>query len=317
MVRIAAAAYACEFLGTWAAYEDKLSAWVAEAAGQGAGLVVFPEWAGLELATFDGRATAADLVGCIDAQTAWLAEADALHARLAARHGVHICAASALIRRADGLSVNRARLVTPEGAIGVQDKLIMTRYEREVFHIHPGREVRVFDTALGRIGIAICYDIEFPLIGRAMVEAGVEILLAPSCTEALSGATRVRIGARARALEGQCITVQAPTVGRAEWNEAIDVTTGSAGIFCPPDRGFPATGILAEGGIDRPGWVIADADLTAIAAVRRDGGVLNVAHWPEQADGRLARLEAVDLSAAAQVPQKVTQTAWSGPGGSA
>jgi predicted amidohydrolase len=173
----------------------------------------------------------------------------------------------------------------------------MTRYEREVFHIHPGREARVFDTALGRIGIAICYDVEFPLIGRAMIEAGVEIILAPSCTEALSGATRVEVGARARALEGQCITVQAPTIGPAEWNEALDVTTGAAGIFCPPDRGFPMTGILAQGERDRAGWVIGEADLGVVARVRRDGGVLNMAHWPEQSDGRLDRLEAVDLRA--------------------
>ena len=300
MVRIAAAAYPCEFLGGWTAYEDKIAEWVAEAAGQGADLLVFPEWAGLELATLEDRETAADLVRCIDAQTDWLAEADALHARLAAEHRVHICAGSALVRRAsDGKPVNRARLVTSDGAIGVQDKLIMTRYEREVFHIHPGREARVFDTALGRVGIAICYDVEFPLIGRAMIEAGVEIILAPSCTEALAGATRVEIGARARALEGQCITVQAPTVGPAEWNEALDVTTGAAGIFCPPDRGFPMTGILAQGGMDRPGWVIADADLAAIARVRRDGGVLNMAHWPEQSDGRLERIESVDLTPAA------------------
>lgn len=298
MVRIAAAAYPCEFLGSWAAYEDKLSAWVAEAAGQSAELLVFPEWAGLELATLEGRETAAHPARSIDAQTAWLREADALHARLAARHGVHICAASALVRGEDGHAVNRARLVTPAGAIGVQDKLIMTRYEREVLDIRPGREARVFDTALGCIGIAICYDIEFPLIARAMVEAGAEIILAPSCTEALSGATRVRVGARARALEGQCITVQAPTVGEAPWNAAIDTTTGAAGIFCPPDRGFPPNGILAQGEIGCPGWVLADADFAALAEVRRDGGVLNMNHWPEQADGRLDRLTLVDLRAA-------------------
>jgi predicted amidohydrolase len=295
MVRIAAAAYPCAFLGSWAAYEDKLAAWVAEAAGQGAELLVFPEWAGLELATLEGHETAAHPVRSIDAQTAWLPEADALHARLAAAHRVHICAASALVRREDGHAVNRARLVTPAGTIGVQDKLIMTRYEREVLDIRAGREARVFATALGRIGIAICYDIEFPLIARAMVEAGAEILLAPSCTEALAGATRVRIGARARALEGQCITVQAPTVGEARWNAAIDSTTGAAGIFCPPDRGFPPTGVLAEGEIGGPGWVMAEADLAAVAEVRRDGGVLNMSHWPEQVDGRLGRLTTVDL----------------------
>lgn len=299
MVRIAAAAYPFDFLGSWAAFEEKIASWVDAAAAKGAELLVFPEWAGLELATFDGREAAADHDRAIDAQTEHLAAADALHVRLAADYGVHICAASALVRREDGEAVNRARLVTPEGAVGVQDKLVMTRYEREALDIRPGREARVFDTALGRIGIAICYDVEFPLIARAMIEAGAEIILAPSCTEGQAGYWRVRLGAQARALEGQCITVQSPTIGRAEWNEAIDVTTGAAGIYCPPDRGFPETGVLAAGAIDKPGWVIADADLDQIAEVRRDGGVLNMCHWPEQQDGRLARLHAVDLRAGA------------------
>ncbi len=299
MVCIAAAAYPIEFLGSWAAYEAKIAAWVGDAASKEAELLVFPEWAGLELATFDGREAAADHGRAIDAQTRHLARADALHARLAAEHGVHVLAASALVRREDGQAVNRARLITPEGAAGVQDKLVMTRYEREVMDIRPGREVRVFDTALGRIGIAICYDVEFPLIARAMVEAGAEIILAPSCTEAAAGYWRVRLGAQARALEGQCITVQAPTVGRAAWNEAIGLTTGAAGIYCPPDRGFPPTGVLAAGGTDTPGWVIAEADLGQIAEVRRDGGVLNLSHWPEQEDGRLGALAVSDLRAGA------------------
>jgi len=59
--------------------------------------------------------------------------------------------------------------------------------------------------------------------------------------------------------------------------------------------------VLAAGEIDCPGWVIADADLAlaAVAEVRRDGGVLNMAHWTEQEDGRLGALETVDLRARA------------------
>lgn len=295
MVRIAAAAYPIDFFDSWQAYEDKIVRWVGDAAAEGAELIVFPEWAGLELATLAGREVASDLFRCVDAQTERLGKADALHRRLAAEHDVHICAASALVRDEEGRPVNRARLMTPDGVTGVQDKLIMTRYEREAMDIQPGREARVFKTDLGRIGIAICYDVEFPLIARAMVEAGAEIILAPSCTERERGYWRVRLGAQARALEGQCITVQSPTVGRAEWSEAVDVTTGAAGIFCPPDKGFPENGILAVGEIDRPGWVVADADLAAVAEVRRDGGVLNMTHWEEQEDGRLGRLKTLDL----------------------
>jgi predicted amidohydrolase len=302
MVRIAAATYLCECLGSWAAYEDKLSAWVAEAAGQGAELLVFPEWGGVELAGLAGPEHRVRRDRCIEVQTELLPEADALHARLAAAHGVHICAASAMVRREDGAVVNRARLVTPEGGAGVQDKLILTRYEREPYHLAPGREARVFDTALGRIGIAICYDMEFPLIARAMVAAGAEILLAPSSTETLAGYWRVRIGAQARAMEGQCITVHSPTVGEAEWCEGLEVSTGAAGIYAPPDRGFPPTGVLAAGEVDRPGWVHADADLAALAEVRRDGGVLHLAHWVEQEDGRLGAPQAVDLRQSATAP---------------
>jgi predicted amidohydrolase len=294
-MRVAAAAYPCEFLASWSAYEDKLAAWIERAAAGGAQLLVFPEWAGLELATLAGPRAPDDHAWAIDAQTERLGESDALVARLAATHGVYVCTGTAMVRERSGEVFNRARLITPQGAIGTQDKLIMTRYEREVLHIEPGRAVHVFETALGRVGIAICYDVEFPLIARAMVEAGAALILSPSCTEAAAGYWRVRIGAQARALEGQCVTVQSPTIGRAEWSEAIDVTTGAAGIYAPPDRGFPSDGVLATGAIDEAGWVFADVDLDMVAQVRRDGGVLNMQHWSEQHDGRLAALSTIDL----------------------
>jgi predicted amidohydrolase len=130
----------------------------------------------------------------------------------------------------------------------------------------PGGPLRVFDTALGRIGVLICYDAEFPLLGRALIEAGVEILLVPSCTEALSGYSRVRIGAMARALEGQCVVVHSPTVGPAAWSPAVDMNTGAAAVYGPPDLGFPETGVLAQGELNAPGWVTAEIDRASVAA---------------------------------------------------
>ncbi len=208
--------------------------------------------------------------------------ADALHAELAARHGVHVLAASApVFDPAIGpRPVNRARLFAPSGAVGVQDKQIMTRFEREVWGVVPGGPLRLFDTTLGRIGVLICYDAEYPLLGRALAEA--ELLLVPSCTEALSGYWRVRIGAMARALESQCVSVMASTTGDAAWSEAVDTNCGAGGVFGPPDTGFPPTGVIAEGERDVPGWTYAEVDLAKVAAVRADGVVLNRAHWPEQ-----------------------------------
>lgn len=278
-MKVAAAAYPLNFLDSWAQYEDKIYLWVRQAAENGAELLVFPEYGAMELATLAGAEVAWDLEKSLFAVSDRLPEADELHVKLAAEFNVHILAASAP-EATQTRPVNRARLITPQGGIGVQDKQIMTRFEREVWDVIPGGPLTIFDTALGKIGVLICYDSEFPLLGRALSEA--DVILVPSCTEGLSGYWRVRIGAMARALENQCVTVMSSVVGVAPWSEAVDVSTGAGGIFCPPDDGFPSSGVLAEGNIDWASWTYADVDLKAIANVRRDGVVLNRTHWAEQ-----------------------------------
>lgn len=281
-MKIATAAYPLDPLTSWADYAAKLEEWIAGAAGQGAELLVFPEYGALELAMLDGPDAAADIERCLHAVSARMPDVDALHADLAVRHKVHVLAGSAPVFDADfgDRPVNRARLFSPTGGCAVQDKQIMTRFERDPWRIAPGGPLRVFDTALGRIAVLICYDSEFPLLGRAVAEA--DLLLVPSCTEALSGYNRVRVGAMARALENQCVSIMASLCGAAPWCPAADVNTGTGGIFGPPDTGFPATGVIAEGALNRPGWTLAEIDPAAIARVRADGEVLNRAHWTDQ-----------------------------------
>ncbi|QEW18619.1 (R)-stereoselective amidase [Marinibacterium anthonyi] len=279
-MKIAASAYPLDWLDSWSQYEDKLASWVADAAGQGADLLVFPEYGAMELATLDGPDVAGDLEKSLWSVADRLDAADDLHIKLAAEYGVHILAGSGPARFGDR-PVNRARLITPTGSIGIQDKQIMTRFEREDWDVVGGGPLRVFDTALGRIGVLICYDSEYPLFARALKD--IDLLLVPSCTEALAGYWRVRIGAMARALEQQLVSVMSSITGVADWNYAVDTNTGKGGIFCPPDRGFPATGVIAEGVMDKPGWTVAEIDLAAIAEVRADGVVLNRRHWDEQA----------------------------------
>ncbi|SLN48072.1 Carbon-nitrogen hydrolase [Roseivivax jejudonensis] len=281
-MKVATAAYPMDELADWAAFEAKLGAWVAEAAEAGAELLVFPEYGAMELATLDGPTVAGDLEASLAAVSARIPAADACHAALAARHGVHILAASAPVfdPALGGRPVNRARLFAPGGGVGVQDKQIMTMFERAPWGVAPGGPLRLFDTALGTIGVLICYDAEYPLLARALAEA--DLLLVPSCTEALAGYWRVRIGAMARALEAQCVTVMASTVGAAPWSEAVDTNRGAGGVFGPPDTGFPPTGVLAEGPLDQPGWTYAEIDLGHVAEVRRSGVVRNRLHWDEQ-----------------------------------
>ena len=281
-MKIATAAYPMDFLTSFAAFEDKLRNWVAEAAGAGAQILVFPEYGAMELATLSGRDAAHDLEQSLHAVSDRVPEADALHAKLAREFGVYILAASAPVfdREIGSRPVNRARFFAPDGSVGHQDKQIMTRFEREDWDVVPGGPLRLFDTDFGKIGILICYDCEFPLLGRAMADA--DLILVPSCTEAQAGYSRVRIGAMARALENQCVTVMSSTVGDCDWSLSVDENTGAGGVFGPPDTGFPATGVLAEGQMNQSGWTYADVDLAKIAHVRTDGVVLNRQHWDDQ-----------------------------------
>lgn len=276
-MRIAAVAHAPRRHATWADYAARLDAVVAGAA---ADLVVLPEYAGLEAALVDAPA-GLDPVAWRDRAAACAPRWAELAATLARRHGCHLLAGTIPWQVADGV-VNRALLAGPSGGVAHQDKLILTPYERAPMRMTPGTGLRPVDTALGRIGILTCYDSEFPLLARALVEAGAAMLLVPACTELPAGQTRVRQSARARAIEGQCLVVHAPLLGAVEGCEIIDRNTGRAGIFAPPDHGLPPSGILAEGGTDREGPVVAEVDPAAIAAPRAGGQVANYRHWPEQ-----------------------------------
>lgn len=287
---IALAQYPIDQLADWGAYEAKLTRWVEEAAAGGAALAVFPEYGAMELASLD-PATQGDLRGSLATVADAMPRVDALHKALAARTGMHILAASGPVRVGRHY-VNRARLFTPGGKVGHQDKLMMTRFEAEEWGISSATTVAsplcLFDTALGRIAIAICYDSEFPLIARAAVEGGAQLLLVPSCTDTLQGYWRVRIGSQARALEGQMFVAQSPTVGKAAWSPAVDVNHGAAGLYGPPDgpKGgdwkLPADGVLAMGEMDRAQWVFASVDLGQVDVLRANGGVLPARDWVRQ-----------------------------------
>lgn len=280
IIRIAAAAYPFDWLDDLAAYEAKIERWVAQAAD--CDLLVFPEYGAMELASLGGPEIAGDLERSLHEVARYDAARDRLHARLAAAQGCHILAASGPAFPGGGARpTNRAVLFGPSGRIGHQDKQIMTRFEREDWHVTGAPGLRLFDTPIGRLGIVICYDSEFPLLARQLAHAGAEILAVPSCTDSVAGFNRVRIGSMARALENQCVVVHAPTVGPCDWNPAIDENRGRAAIYGPPDGLWPETGILAEGGMDEPGWVKAEIDLDRIAESRRDGRVLPFRHWPE------------------------------------
>lgn len=287
-MRVAAAQYPIEAHAGWEDYAAKIRRWVADAAARGAALLVFPEYGSMELASLMPAEAQRDVTRQRGAMQAYLARFRALHAELARAHGVWIAAASIPAARDDGSFCNRVHVYGPGGELGHQDKRIMTRFERESWHIDPGRDLCVFDTGAGVLGVVVCYDVEFPLLARRLVEAGARVLLVPSCTDTEAGFHRVRVGARARALENQCYAVQSVTWGQAPWSAAVDVNTGQASAYAPIDRGFPDDGVLAVQAADEPGWLVVDLDMAALESVRRDGQVTNDRDWPAHVEAARA-----------------------------
>lgn len=281
-VRVAAAQYWPENLVTWDAAAQKITHWVGEAVAQGAGLLVFPEYFSMEITASFGAEVARSLPLSLARLQDRLPGFLALFTSLAREHAVYICAGSFPERLGDGRYCNRSYFFTPEGHVDWQEKLQMTRFEAEQWHVSPGRELKVFETAFGRLAINICYDSEFPLFARQQVEQGANILLVPSCTDTLAGYHRVRIGCQARALENQCFVVQSPTVGECPWSESVDRNTGAAAVYTPVDYGFPPDGVLVCGEMNTPQWVFADLDLAGIARIRNEGQVFNHRDWPAQ-----------------------------------
>jgi predicted amidohydrolase len=294
-MRVAAAQYPIEQHRDFAGYAAKVERWIADAAARGCALAVFPEYGSMELGSLMPPDVQRDPRRQRHAIQAHVEPFRALHARLSREHGMWIAAASIPVERPDGSFCNRVHVYGPAGETGFADKQIMTRFEREDWLIdpaqgpaqgsaqrpaQPAQALPVFDTGATVFGISVCYDVEFPLLARRLVEGGARVLLVPSCTDTEAGAHRVRLGARARALENQCYAVHAVTWGQAPWSAAVDVNTGCAAVYGPIDRGFPDDGILASQPADQPGWLVADLDLEALDAVRRDGQVTNDRDWP-------------------------------------
>lgn len=254
---------------------------LAAVAAQGAQWVVLPEYLALELAYTFGPEIYNDLhrsLASVDTLYAgWLS----LFGGIARQRGIYVLAGSFLRLHGDGSYRNRSLLFDPHGHHVWQEKLRLTGFEKEAKVITPGNALKVFDTELGRVGINICYDVEFPLYARAQTEAGAALLLVPSCTDTAAGAARVRIGCQARALENQIPVLCAVTAGESEWSAALDTNTGRAAIYVQPDRGLPDGGVLAE--LDAAsGWLVAEVDVAGVQAARANGQVGVASDWRGQ-----------------------------------
>jgi predicted amidohydrolase len=258
-------------------YAQRFDALVAAGAAE-ADLLLMPEYACMEIAS--ALTSEPDPMAELNTVCAHSDQILDIFRASAVRHGVWLQPGTLPFRDARGQVHNRAPLIAPTGEIAFQDKHVMTRFEAESWGVRSGLPPAVFETPWGRIGIAICYDSEFPSLVRAQVEADAWLILVPTCTDTLHGFNRVRLSARARALENQCFVAVAPTVGDAPWLATLDANRGRAGVYGPVDRGFPEDGVIAQGTSDEAGWVFTTLEHNRLDAVRRNGAVRNHQDWP-------------------------------------
>lgn len=186
---------------------------IAEAAARGAAMLFTPEMSGL--IDRDRVRAAAHLVA---------EDADPVLARVraaAAAHGLWVHLGSLAVRGADGRLANRGYVIDDRGDIRARyDKMHLFDVDlpsgeswRESASYAPGEQAVVVDTPVGRLGLAICYDLRFPALFAALTGAGATILSVPAAFTRPTGAAHWHVLLRARAIEAGVHLVAAAQTG--------------------------------------------------------------------------------------------------------
>ncbi|OZG69722.1 hypothetical protein BTA51_29725 [Hahella sp. CCB-MM4] len=194
---------------------------------------------------------------------------------LAVRLGVDVLAGSVPVLEGGEL-FNIAYLCRSMGSIEAQKKIHPTPYERKYWDIKGGNELNVFETDYGRVGVLICYDVEFPELGRLLADQQMDLLLVPFWTDNRQGYLRVRYCAQARAIENECYVVLSGTVGTVPAIEMIDNQYAQSAILSPSDYGFPRDGVVEEALPNNEMMIVADVDLRRLRRFRENGTVSNL-----------------------------------------
>ena len=171
---------------------------------------------------------------------------------------------------------NVSYLCRRDGTVEEQRKIHITPHERSAWVIEGGNKVQVFDTDAGRIGILICYDVEFPELARLLALENMDILFVPFWTDTKNGYLRVRHCAQARAIENECYVMICGSVGNLPQVESLDIQYAQSSVFSPSDFAFPHDAIMAETTPNTEMVFFSDLDLDKLIHVRNEGSVNNL-----------------------------------------
>jgi len=131
----------------------------------------------------------------------------------AAKQGIWVHLGSLAVLREDGKLANRAFVIDDAGEVRTRyDKMHLfdvdvpgsAESHRESAHTVPGHDARVIETPVGKLGLAVCYDMRFPELFRVMSRQGAEMFVVPSAFTVPTGRAHWEALLRARAIENLC-----------------------------------------------------------------------------------------------------------------
>ncbi|MCZ2721438.1 carbon-nitrogen hydrolase family protein [Marinomonas sp. 15G1-11] len=176
----------------------------------------------------------------------------------------------------DEIMYNVSYLCRRDGTIEEQRKIHITPHERRDWIIEGGNELKVFDTDAGRVGILICYDVEFPELGRLLADQDMDILFVPFWTDTKNGYLRVRRCAQARAIENECYVVICGSCGNLPQVENLDIQYAQSAVFSPSDFSYPHDAVMSETTPNTEMIMFSDLDLDKLKLTRSEGSVNNL-----------------------------------------
>ena len=193
---------------------------------------------------------------------------------LAVRYNINIIAGS-MPEYQDHTLRNISYLCRRDGSWDFQYKLHVTPSEELDWGLKGGDELKIFETDIGKIGILVCYDCQFPELTRLLAARGMQILFVPYLTDTESSYLRVRRCAQARAIENECYVVATGSMGNIPNLGYRDIHYSQSAIFTPSDFAFPHDAVKAEATPNTETALIADLDLELLRDLRYRGSVRN------------------------------------------
>ena len=196
--------------------------------------------------------------------------------KLAISYNINIITGSMPYVKEDGGLYNVGFLCRRDGSYEMYEKVHVTPDEVKSWGLSGGKMVQTFDTDCAKIGVLICYDVEFPELSRLMADQGMQILFVPFLTDTQNGYSRVRVCAQARAIENECFVVIAGSVGNLPRVHNMDIQYAQSGVFTPCDFAFPTDGKRAEATPNTEMILVSDVDLDLLNELHTYGSVRNL-----------------------------------------